>query len=409
MRSTCDHPLLTHRRFGLTGPPVYVDFGVNSGRLGNRLFQAAAALVLANHSGSPVSFASQIADDLAEFPCAQTADVPRRSRGVGKSQDRLQAANGPYHQDLSTWGAGGPHALKRRDGNLTEYGQRRQRCGSVDAAQQAQCGLTTTHWRPMFRRAFATPRLDASMQGITLPERNALVFHFRDLTDCKSRSALEGRGSAGQRATAAVAKSAYDENLRDGSDGKLPPSSFFDAAIALHRQRWPTGHVWIVCQPCERHNPAVLRILHRWPNASTLRLRNGSALKDFAWVRAARHIGIAPSTFGWWAGYLSEARTIYYPALPSSQMPWCLIMPTDDPRYLFVRSKRLPNHGDAALERAARGGTVDAPLARRECLVAQRAAQNDGWRLNKMNRHPWPAMPRPAPGAGGARVGASWS
>tara|TARA_B100000795_G_scaffold231617_1_gene189519 strand:+ start:589 stop:1014 length:426 start_codon:yes stop_codon:yes gene_type:complete len=115
------------------------------------------------------------------------------------------------------------------------------------------------------------------MQGIKLPERNALVFHFRDLSDCKGSGALEGRGSAGQRAPAAVAKRAHGDDLRDGSDGKLPPSSFFDAAIALHRQRWPTGRVWIVCQPCERHNPAVQRILHRWPNASTLRLRNGSA------------------------------------------------------------------------------------------------------------------------------------
>ena len=317
MRSTCDHPLLTHRRFGLTGPPVYVDFGVNSGRLGNRLFQAAAALVLANRSGSPVSFASQVADDQGVPVCANSERAQTTRRHLQESGP--PHAGRPYH--LSIWGAGGPHALRRRDGNLTEYGQRRQRCGSVDAAQQAQCGLATTHWWPLFRRAFATPQLDASMQGIKLPERNALVFHFRDLSDCKGSGALEGRGSAGQRAPAAVAKRAHGDDLRDGSDGKLPPSSFFDAAIALHRQRWPTGRVWIVCQPCERHNPVVQRILHRWPNASTLRLRNGSALQDFAWVRAARHIGIAPSTFGWWAGYLSEARTINYPALPSSQMP----------------------------------------------------------------------------------------
>ena len=297
----------------------------------------------------------------------------------------VQAANGPYHQDLSVWGAGGPHALKR-SGSLTEYGKQRQRCGSVDATQQAQCGLATTHWRPLFRAAFATPRLDASMQGVELPEPNALVFHFRDFRDhinCKGSGVREGLGSAGQRATATVAKSSYGDNVRDGSDGKLPASSFFDAAIALHRQRWPTGRVWIVCQPCERNNPAVQRILRRWPNASTLRLRNGSALKDFAWVRAARHIGIAPGTFGWWAGYLSEAQTIYYPALPSVAMPWCLIMPTDDPRYLFVRAKQATNHtDDVAPERAARGGTVDASVARRECLVAQ----NDGWRLNKMDR-----------------------
>ena len=37
-----DHPL---RHFGLTGPPVHVDFN-NPGRLGNRLFQAALAISL---------------------------------------------------------------------------------------------------------------------------------------------------------------------------------------------------------------------------------------------------------------------------------------------------------------------------------------------------------------------------
>ena len=342
--------------------------------------QAAAALVLANRTRSPVSFARQIADDLADFPCAQTR---ARSENPMLGPGHVQAANGPYHQDLSVWGAGGPHALKRSSGSLTEYGKQRQRCGSVDATQQAQCGLATTHWRPLFRAAFATPRLDASMQGVELPEPNALVFHFRDHINCKGSGVREGLGSAGQRATATVAKSAYGDSVRDGSDGKLPPSSFFDAAIALHRQRWPTGRVWIVCQPCERHNPAVQRILRRWPNASTLRLRNGSALKDFAWVRAARHIGIAPGTFGWWAGYLSEAQTIYYPALPSAAMPWCLIMPTDDPRYLFVRAKQVPYTDGAAPERAARGGTGDAAAARRECLVAQ---NESGWTLDKMNR-----------------------
>ena len=111
----CNRTLLPHRRFGLPGPPVHVPFN-NPGRLGNRLFQelrlplltqtptlllsvdiredtrskscltspgalsvshrtpnlaqAAAALILANRTRSPVGFARQIADDLADFPCA---------------------------------------------------------------------------------------------------------------------------------------------------------------------------------------------------------------------------------------------------------------------------------------------------------------------------------------------------
>ena len=51
----CDHPLLTHRRFGLTGPPVHVDFN-NPGRLGNRLFQAALATSDPNPNPNPQLF-----------------------------------------------------------------------------------------------------------------------------------------------------------------------------------------------------------------------------------------------------------------------------------------------------------------------------------------------------------------
>jgi len=355
----CNHTLLLHRRSGLSGPPVYVPFN-NRGRLGNRLFQAAAALILANRTRSLVSFERQIADDLADFPCAQTQVAHTRS----SLDHHIQAADGPFHQDLSVWGAGGPHALKRGS-KLTDYGKWKRRCGSINTSQQSRCELVTTHWRPLLRAAFVTPRLDASMVSVELPESDALVFHFRDHINCKGSGVREGVGNVGQRATATIAESAYGNDERNGSDGKLPPTSFFDTAIALHRQRWPTGYVWIVCQPCERQNPAVQRILRRWPNSSTLRLRNGSALKDFAWVRAAQHIGVAPGTFGWWASYLSDAQTIYYPALPSASMPWCHIMPTDDPRYRFVRT-----------ERTARGGTVDALAARLECLVAQRVFWN---------------------------------
>ena len=106
------------------------------------------------------------------------------------------------------------------------------------------------------------------------------------------------------------------------------------------------------------------------PTSGSKRISHCNGLPQ--WVRAARHIGIAPGTFGWWAGYLSKAQTIYYPALPSGAMPWCLIMPTDDPRYLFVRAKQGPHTDDAAPERTARGGTADALAARRECLVAQK-------------------------------------
>lgn len=350
----CNHTLLPHLRSGLPGPPVYVPFN-NRGRLGNRLFQAAAALILANRTRSLVGFERQIADDLADFPCAQTQVTHMR----GNQDHHIQAADGPFHQDLSVWGAGGPHALKR-NGKLTDYGKRKRRCGSIKTSQQARCELVTTHWRPLLRAAFVTPRLDASMVSVELPGSDALIFHFRDHINCKGSGVKEGVGNAGQRATATIAESVYGDDERDGSDGKLPPSSFFDTVVSLHRQRWPASRVWIVCQPCERQNPAVQRILRRWPNASTLRLLDGSALKDFAWVRAARHIGVAPSTFGWWASYLSDAQTIYFPAIPSAFMPWCHIMPTDDPRYLFVRA-----------ERTARGGTVGALAARRKCLVAQ--------------------------------------
>ena len=68
-----------------------------------------------------------------------------------------------------------------------------------------------------------------------------------------------------------------------------------------------------------------------------------------------------PGTFGWWAGYLSDAVRIYYSATPSSQMPWCKLMPTDDPRYVFVG-------GGAATAPVVHGGSQDSHIARRDCL-----------------------------------------
>ena len=103
-----------------------------------------------------------------------------------------------------------------------------------------------------------------------------------------------------------------------------------------------------------------------------LKLRNGTAMIDFAWVRDARHVAIAPGTFGWWASYLGSADSVYYPARPSSALPWCLIMPTDDPRFIFL--------GGGASELEWRGGAEGSHLARLHCLQASsRPELSPGW------------------------------
>lgn len=70
-------------------------------------------------------------------------------------------------------------------------------------------------------------------------------------------------------------------------------------------------------------------------------IRNTTAFYDFLYLRSANNIMMSPSSFSWWAAFLSEATRVYFP-VPQSGI-WAsnhdegvnLMMPDDD-RYITV-------------------------------------------------------------------------
>jgi len=66
----------------------------------------------------------------------------------------------------------------------------------------------------------------------------------------------------------------------------------------------------------------------------------GSAFGSLRFIRAARRIVLAQSTFSWWGAYLSEAERIYFP-IPRKSL-WSrgsrVNLRVDDPRYVYVEN-----------------------------------------------------------------------
>ena len=99
-------------------------------------------------------------------------------------------------------------------------------------------------------------------------------------------------------------------------------------------------------KPSDRMREACLAPLARWnPHV----FESGDPMTDFNFVRQFRNIAIAPSTFCWWAAYLSNARAIYFPDLRSSRTScWRRRRPVDylrpevdEPRYVYSPAKTL--------------------------------------------------------------------
>jgi hypothetical protein len=192
------------------------------------------------------------------------------------------------------------------------------------------------------RRAF---RPSAGTQSVApLPQDDDLVVHFRDLRDCGGWRAT---GTGGTRSTY---RTTAASQWFHGLDLYSPPVAFFNAAIAMHMARFQNARVWIVSQPCDRQHPTVRALQSRWSvhfltahdEAVTCTAAPSckSAVLDFLWLQAARHLVLSPSTFGWWPAFLSiNAATIHFPIFaafsPWGANMWCHLVPEDDARYIF--------------------------------------------------------------------------
>jgi hypothetical protein len=110
----------------------------------------------------------------------------------------------------------------------------------------------------------------------------------------------------------------------------LSPEYYFDVA-----RRHGRGRIWIVTdEPDHPYLNAFAQLRPRYYNAGTL--------DAFGFLQSAHHLVLSASTFGWWAAYLSDAQTVYFPVLDrpchwwSCKGPSIIDLRVDAPNYVFV-------------------------------------------------------------------------
>ena len=330
------------------------------GGTGNKLFAIAAGVAFSHAFQLPLFFNQKVSQTMAArgFPCL------RSSRGLhGVSRTRIEPVLpnmlfGINFQDVATWGTPEPSLRPAR--------------------------ATTARWLDVMRRTFR-PRA-GGFELAPEPGPDDLVLHFRDLRDCNGwqrRRDAQSNASSGERARSvyrvanAASKWFYDLDFLYS-----PPLAFYESAIDAHLTQFPGAHVWVVCLPCDREHPTLRELARR--RAGVLRFLTahgsaticdrGSACKvppvlDLLWMQTAQHLVLSPSTFGWWAAFLSvRVKTVHYPVLPQfspwGPTMWCHLLPEDDARYVFH---------DPWANVQWRGGTRTGHGARRRCDVYMRA------------------------------------
>ena len=102
----------------------------------------------------------------------------------------------------------------------------------------------------------------------------------------------------------------------------IPPSIYFDRVL----QAGNYSRVWIVGDPPIAQNHPISTYLQRRFNAK-VHSRSTDVETDFQFLASARTMVISPSTFAWWAAFLSSNATIHFPLGPiggqGGGLQWC--------------------------------------------------------------------------------------
>ena len=127
------------------------------------------------------------------------------------------------------------------------------------------------------------------------------------------------------------------------SDYHALPWSFYRGI--LERRTW--GRVYVVTEA--PHDPMVQKLAKVYSGEVVSR----SPLEDFSFIRASANVVLSASSFAWWAAWLSEAESIFYPVVgifdpermnrrPEPMRPDFVI--PDDRRYISVRPEHAEEH-----------------------------------------------------------------
>ncbi len=120
------------------------------------------------------------------------------------------------------------------------------------------------------------------------------------------------------------------------------PFSFYDTII--RSRRW--GRVTVVTE--DRYDPMVQKLVARFD----AEVRSGNALEDFNILRASSNLVLSVSSYSWWAGWLSDARQIYFPVAGFFDQERARRRPVawqqdlwvdDEPRYIATRPSGVSN------------------------------------------------------------------
>lgn len=328
----------------------------NLGFIGNKLFAIAAGVALAEATQLPLAIPLKSSTTMARkgFPCLRSSPSLRGLRRGEITYVRPNEIFGINFQDLSLW-------------------------GTPDGSGLPLTPPRTSDWLNVLRRAFRP-----SAGGLPLaafPASDDLVVHFRDLRDCG------GWRADGVGGTRSAYRASTPGRWFYGLDLYAPPLEFFDTAITMHLARFgEASRVWLVSQPCDREHPTVKMLRSKWPmrllveHDAAVTCKSApscsSAVLDFIWLQAARHVVLSPSTFGWWSTFLStRAIAIHFPIYPAfspwGANMWCHLLPHDDTRYLFhdVWTNSTWQGGTDA----GAGTGTEGMEARRRCDVYMRA------------------------------------
>jgi len=118
------------------------------------------------------------------------------------------------------------------------------------------------------------------------------------------------------------------------------PFSFYDNIV--RSRRW--SRVRVVTE--DRNDPMVRKLVA----AHDAELRSGSELGDFNLLRSSSNLVLSVSSYAWWAGWLSDAKQIFFPVagffdqVRARQRPsaWRQdLWVSDEPRYVAIRPDGL--------------------------------------------------------------------
>jgi hypothetical protein len=103
----------------------------------------------------------------------------------------------------------------------------------------------------------------------------------------------------------------------------------------LEQQKW--DNIYIVTE--DPDDPMVLKLAEQF----SAQVQSSSVADDFNFLMSSTNVVLSVSTFSWWAAWLSDAKTIFFPIaglFDPSFKPVINLIPDDEPRYQFITFKK---------------------------------------------------------------------